>query len=172
MNEEHVPPYYEAKKPNRKKTPLIKHAASYGMVEITRGCGRGCQFCSPTNRTKHSFPIDHIMKEVETNVKEGARSIFTVTEDIFLYKSKPGFIPNREEIVKLYKSIASYPGVECILLSHASFAPVIYDNKLLEELTPILIEKTKWNPDTSKMYKKPFISVEIGIESGSVRLMQ
>jgi len=121
MNGEHVPSYYEAIKPNREKTPLIKHAASYGMVEITRGCGRGCQFCSPTNRTKYSFPIDHIMKEVEINVKEGARSIFTVTEDIFLYKSKPGFIPNREEIVKLYKSIASYPGVECILLSHASF---------------------------------------------------
>jgi len=172
MNGEHVPSYYNAKKPSREKTPLIKHAASYGMVEITRGCGRGCQFCSPTNRTKYSFPIDHIMKEVEINVKEGARSIFTVTEDIFLYKSKPGFIPNRKEIVKLYKSIASYSGVECILLSHASFAPAIYDKKLLEELTPILIEKTKWNPDTSKIYKKPFISVEIGIETGSVRLMQ
>jgi radical SAM superfamily enzyme YgiQ (UPF0313 family) len=172
MGEEYVSPFYEAKKPNREKTPLIKHAASYGMVEITRGCGRGCHFCSPTNRTKYSFPLEHIMKEVEINIKGGAKSIFTVTEDIFLYKSKPRFIPNREEIVKLYKSIASYPGVDYILLSHASFAPIIYDNKLLEELTPILIEKTKWNPETSKMYKKPFISVEMGIESGSVRLMK
>ena len=172
MSEEKVPAYFEAKKPDREKVPLIKHAASYGMVEITRGCGRGCQFCSPTNRTKHSFPIDHIMKEVKINIKEGAKSIFTVTEDIFLYKSKPGFIPNREEIVKLYKSIASYPGVEYILLSHASLAPVIYDPKLLEELTPILIEKTKWAPESSSLYKKPFISVEVGIETGSVRLMQ
>jgi radical SAM superfamily enzyme YgiQ (UPF0313 family) len=172
MNGEKVPPYFEAKKPDREKVPLIKHAASYGMVEITRGCGRGCQFCSPTNRTKYSFPIDHIMKEVEINIKEGAKSIFTVTEDIFLYKSKPGFIPNREEIVKLYKAIASYPGVEHILLSHASLAPAIYDQKLMEELSPILLEKTKWNPKTSATYKKPFVSVEVGIETGSVRLMQ
>jgi radical SAM superfamily enzyme YgiQ (UPF0313 family) len=172
MNGEKVPSYFEAKKPDREKVPLIKHAASYGMVEITRGCGRGCQFCSPTNRTKYSFPIDHIMKEVETNIKEGAKSIFTVTEDIFLYKSKPGFIPNREEIVKLYKTIASYPGVEYILLSHASLAPAIYDRKLLEELSPILLEKTKWNPKTSTTYKKPFVSVEVGIETGSIRLMQ
>jgi len=171
INGKNVPSIYTSKKPNMEEIPLIKHAASYGMVEITRGCGRGCQFCSPTMRTKYSFPLEHIMKEVEINIREGTKSIFTVTEDLFLYKSKPGFKPNRKEIVKLYKSIASYPGVEYILLSHASLAPVIYDKKILEELSPILIEKTKWNPDTSKIYKKPFISVEIGIETGSVRLM-
>jgi radical SAM superfamily enzyme YgiQ (UPF0313 family) len=172
MQGESVPKYFEAKKPDREKVPLIKHASSYGMVEIMRGCGRGCQFCSPTMRTKYSFPIEHIMKEIEINIKEGSNSIFTVTEDIFLYKSKKNFIPNRKEVVKLYKTIASHPGVEHILLSHASFAPVLYDTKLLEELTPILIEKTKWNPKTSPLYKKPFISIEMGIESGSVRLMK
>ncbi len=172
INDKPVPSYFTAQKSNKKQIPLIRHAASYGMVEITRGCGRGCQFCSPTMRTKYSFPLDHIIKEVEINIREGTKSIFTVSEDIFLYKSKPGFKPNRLEIVKLYKTIASYPGVDNILLSHASLAPIIYDKKILEELTPILIEKTKWKPETSKLYKKPFISVEVGIETGSVRLMQ
>jgi len=172
LNNEEVPPYFIAQKPNRKKIPPITHAASYGMVEITRGCGRGCQFCSPTNRTKYSFPLDYIMREVKTNVEGGSSTIFTVTEDIFLYKSKPRFIPNREEIVKLYKTIASYPGVEHILLSHASLAPVIYDRKLLEELSPILLEKTRWRPELHSSYPKRFVSVEVGIETGSVRLMQ
>jgi len=167
-----LPAIYEAQKPDRKNVPLIKKAASYGMVEIMRGCGRGCHFCSPTMRTRHSFSLDHIMKEVEVNIKGGSNSIFTVTEDIFLYKCDKNFIPNRKEIVNLYKNIASYPGVEYILLSHASFAPALYDKKILEELTPILIEKTRWGPKTNPMYKKPFISVEMGIESGSVRLMK
>jgi radical SAM superfamily enzyme YgiQ (UPF0313 family) len=123
-------------------------------------------------RTKFSFPLEHIMEEVAINIREGTQSIFTVTEDIFLYKSHSRFIPNREAIVKLYNTIASYPGVEHILLSHASLAPVIYDKKLLEELTPILLEKTRWHPGTSRLYKKPFISVEIGIETGSIRLMK
>lgn len=172
LNNEAVEPYFVANKPDRKKIPPITHAACYGMVEITRGCGRGCQFCSPTNRTKYSFPLDYIMKEVKTNVEGGSSTIFTVTEDIFLYKSKPRFIPNREEIVKLYKTIASYPGVEYILLSHASLAPVIYDQKLLEELSPILLEKTRWTPELHKSYSKRFVSVEVGIETGSVRLMK
>jgi len=171
MNDEDVPSYFIANKTNHDDIPLIKHGSSYGMVEIMRGCGRGCHFCSPTMRTRHSFPLEHILKEVEINVKEGQNSIFTVTEDIFLYKCKEKFIPNTPEVVKLYKTIASYPGVEYILLSHGSFAPVLYDKKLLEELTPILLEKTKWNPKTSPLYKKPFISVEMGIESGSTRLM-
>jgi len=172
MNNEPVPSYFIAQKPNRKNIPPIKHAACYGMVEITRGCGRGCQFCSPTNRTKYSVPLEYIMKEVKTNINGGTGTIFTVTEDIFLYKSKPGFIPNREAIVKLYKTIASYPGVEHILLSHASLAPVIYDRKLLEELSPILLEKTRWTPELNKSYSKRFVSVEVGIETGSVRLMK
>jgi len=172
MNNEPVSSYFVAEKPNRKKIPPIIHAACYGMVEITRGCGRGCQFCSPTNRTKYSFPLEYIMKEVKININGGTSTIFTVTEDIFLYKSKPGFIPNTEAIVKLYKSIASYPGVEHILLSHASLAPVIYNRKLLEELSPILLEKTRWTPELHKSYPKRFVSVEVGIETGSVRLMK
>jgi len=172
MNGKDLPKIYEAKKPDRQNVPLIKHSSSYGMVEIMRGCGRGCAFCSPTMRARHSFPIDHIMKEVEININEGSKSIFTVTEDIFLYKCKKNFIPNTSEVVKLYKTIADYPRVENILLSHGSFAPVLYDGKLLEELTPILLEKTKWNPKTNPVYKQAFISIEMGIETGSVRLMQ
>jgi radical SAM superfamily enzyme YgiQ (UPF0313 family) len=171
LNNEPIPKIVESGKINHDQVPIIKHGACYGMVEITRGCGRGCKFCSPTNRMKYSFPLEHIMKEVDINIRDGATSIFTVTEDLFLYKSKPKFIPNREEVVKLYKTISKHPGVEYILLSHGSFAPVKYDPKLLDELTPILLEKTKWNPKTSSRYKKPFISIEMGIETGSVRLM-
>jgi len=169
LNDKEIPKSFQARKTDRTRVPLIKNAASYGMVEIMRGCGRGCAFCSPTMRNRHSFSIDHIMEEVEVNIKGGSRSIFTVTEDIFLYKSKKNFIPNTPEVVKLYKKISEYPGVENILLSHGSFAPVLYDKNLLDELTPILIEKTKWNPENG--YKQSFVSVEMGIETGSVRLM-
>jgi len=169
LNDQEIPKSFQARKTDRTSVSLIKKAASYGMVEIMRGCGRGCAFCSPTMRNRHSFPMDHIMKEVEVNIKGGSRSIFTVTEDIFLYKSKKNFVPNTPEVVKLYKKISEYPGVENILLSHGSFAPVLYDKNLLDELTPILIEKTKWNPDNG--YKQSFVSVEMGIETGSIRLM-
>ncbi len=167
LNGEQVPSYFVSRQPDYKKIPLIKHAATYGTVEITRGCGRGCQFCSPTMRKKYSFPISHIMKEVKATIKSGSKMIFPNSEDIFLYKSHPGFKPNREEIVKLFKAICSYPGVDLVHLSHASLAPIIYDPKILEELTPILIEKTDRD-----LNGKRFVTVEVGVETGSVRLMK
>ena len=170
LNGQHGPKYYHAKRtPDRSRTPLMTNPASYGAVEITRGCGRGCAFCSPTNRKRHSFPLEYIMKEVEVNVKGGSRSIFTITEDMFLYKGHPGFLPNTPEIVKLYKTIASYPGVEYILLSHASLAPILYDPGLLDALSPILLEKSYWNQEHG--YGERFVTVEVGIETGSARLM-
>lgn len=156
-------------KPKPEHIPLIKRAASYGMVEVTRGCGRMCQFCTPTMRQRYSVPLDTIMKEVATNVKYGSEMIFLATEDIFLYKCKEKFKPNKEELVKLYKTISEYPGVKYIQVSHAALAPIVYDKSVLEELTPILIEKTRWAPD--KGYKQKFVSVEVGIETGSTKIM-
>lgn len=172
MNGKGLPRIIRSTRPSPESVPLIKRASTYGVVEITRGCGRGCQFCSPTMRNKFSFPLEHIMKEVKVNIEAGSKMIFLATEDIFLYKSKGKFIPNREAVLKLVGSIADYPGVEYIQPAHASLAPVVYDPKMVEELSQILIEKTRWTPDFKRMYKKRFISVEIGIESGSVRLMR
>lgn len=170
MEGENVPGYFVAEKPGWEDIPFITGAATYGTVEIMRGCGRGCAFCTPTMRKRKSFPLDHIIKEVQTNVKCGSKAIFTTSEDIFLYECGPNFAPNREKIVQLFGSIAKQPGVEYILLSHASLAPVVCDPKIPEELAPILLEKSPWTPEQG--YRQKFITVEVGIETGSVRLMQ
>jgi len=106
---------------------------------------------------------------VETNVNGGSKMIFTTGEDTFLYGAEnlgKGFIPNREAITKLYSSIANYPGVEYIHLSHASIAPILHDKKILKELTPILMDKSGRH-----LNKKPYVTVEVGVESGSTRIM-
>lgn len=161
-----LPKIVKGKLSSLKDIPIIKDASIYGLVEITRGCGRGCQFCSPNMRKKFSFPIDHIMKEVEINIKNGSKMIFPNSEDVFLYDSK-GFIPNRKSVLELFEKIASYEGVEYIHLSHASMAPVVYAPKMVEELSQILVQKTQF-----KFKGKPFTTAEMGIESGSTKIMQ
>lgn len=172
VNGDRLPKVVRSTRPSPDSVPVIKSASTYGVIEITRGCGRGCQFCSPTMRYKTSFPLEHIMKEVEVNVNAGSKMIFLATEDLFLYKSQGKFIPNREAVVKLVRNIADFPGVEYIQPAHASLAPVIHDPGMVEELSHILIEKTRWTPEYKRMYRERFISVEIGIETGSVRLMR
>ena len=169
---EKLPPEILGSKVPIGRIPTIQSAASYGVVEITRGCGRGCQFCSPTNRRRHSLPLDHIMKEVDVNVRGGSDSVFIATEDLFLYECGPKFEPNKAALEKLFRSIASHPGVEYIHLSHIAIAPVVYDPKMVETISPILMEKTRYTPKFRQHYPRPFITALFGIESGSVRIMK
>jgi radical SAM superfamily enzyme YgiQ (UPF0313 family) len=153
---------------NGQNMPMIKHAAIHGGVEISKGCGRNCQFCTPTMQTKCDVPLDKIMKEVGITIREGASRITLITEDLFLYGAKDkSFIPNKQAVLKLIKSIADYPGVEAIQPSHMSLAPVVHDPSMIQEVAEVLIERNWYSHG-----EKAIVTSETGIETGSVRLMK
>ena len=155
-------------KTGHEEVHLIKHPAIHGCVEISRGCGRNCQFCTPTMKKKFDVPLECILDEVETTVREGRDSITLVTEDLFLYGAKnPRFVPNREAVVNLVKSVAAVPGVKRIQPSHSSLAPVVSDPRMVKNVAETLIEYNwYWHG------KKRIVTSEVGLETGSVRLIR
>jgi radical SAM superfamily enzyme YgiQ (UPF0313 family) len=153
--------------PEKKEVPIIKKPSLYGTVEITRGCGRGCTFCSPTLRQRYSFPMEHILKEVDLNAKSGTKMILLQTDDIFLYKAKRNFIPNRKAVAELIQGVNQVEGVKYVQIAHASLAPVVFDKQIVEEIAPALVEKSLWYCNG-----RHCASIEVGIETGSVRLIE
>jgi radical SAM superfamily enzyme YgiQ (UPF0313 family) len=150
------------------QVPMIRHAAIHGCVEISRGCGRNCQFCTPTMQRKSDVPLGKIMEEVELTVREGSERITLVTEDIFLYGAKDKrFIPNKQVVLELVKSVAAHQGVKAIQPAHMSLAPVVHDPGMIRELAEILID-FNWYVHG----KKRIVTSETGVETGSVRLMR
>jgi radical SAM superfamily enzyme YgiQ (UPF0313 family) len=148
--------------------PTTTNVAIHGAVEISKGCGRNCQFCTPTMQHKIDVPLEKIMQEVALSTAQGSDHITLITEDLFIYGSKdPKFVPNREAVVKLCKSVADHPGVKSIQAAHMSLAPVWHDPKMIQELAEILIEKSWYS-----FGKKPIITAETGVETGSPRLMK
>ncbi len=148
--------------------PLTKHAAIHGAVEISKGCGRNCHFCTPTMQNKVDVPLEKIMQEVALTTAEGSDHVTLITEDLFLYgTTDKKFVPNKEAVVKLVKSVADYPGVKSIQASHMSLAPVYHNPQMIKELAEILIEKSWYS-----FGKKAIITSETGIETGSPRLMK
>src|SRR3989337_309690 len=113
--------------------PLAKHAAIHGAVEISKGCGRNCQFCTPTMQSKVDVPLEKVMREVEMTTREGSDHITLVTEDLFLYGAKSkDFVPSERAVVKLVKSVADFPGVKSIQASHMSLAPVAPNPRMIK----------------------------------------
>jgi len=148
--------------------PVTQNVAIHGAVEISKGCGRNCQFCTPTMQHKIDVPLEKIMQEVALSTKQGSDHITLITEDLFLYGQKdPGFVPNSEAIIKLCKSVADHPGVKSIQAAHMSLAPVYHNPKMISELAEILIEKSWYS-----FGGKPIITAETGVETGSPRLMK
>ena len=148
-----------------------KRRSTYGIVEMTRGCGRACAFCAPTLEPRVSIPKEKILESVRGNVREGGKMVFPVSEDIFIYQAKmPFYIPNREAILDLYDSIARVPGVEYLALSHATIAPALVDPELIRELSQIILPKTPYALHHKSNPNERFICPLIGIETGSPRL--
>lgn len=151
-----------------KDIPVIRGGSIHGAVEITRGCGRGCQFCSPTQRHRFSLPLDHILQEVKVNADAGNEMIILATEDLFLYGlTSSRFIPNRKKIVNLLENLAKVTGIKYIQPAHIALAPVVADPKCTEEAAEILVLRGRY-----KHGGKPYVTAEAGIETGSVRLFK
>jgi len=82
-----------SKPPSVEEVPTIVTPSIGGIVEVTRGCGRGCAFCTPTlSGMISSFPFEgHIDKEIITNIEKGGfKSITLHSEEFFRAGSRLG----------------------------------------------------------------------------------
>jgi radical SAM superfamily enzyme YgiQ (UPF0313 family) len=148
---------------------------SFGVIEMTTGCGRRCAFCQPDLNPRISVPKAAILKAVAANVAAGNRQVSLATEDMFIWRTDeaglPFFVPNRAELLDLYRTIIEYPGVEQITLSHATIAPALVDPDLIEELSALLLDRSPIElPRISTHPGGRALAPLIGIETGSVRM--
>lgn len=167
---ESLPKRIEGKSPNMERIPTTKNRSTFGVVEVTRGCGRGCQFCSIALRKGKSLPLEHILENVRVQVANGADTIMITTEDIFLYEQGAKFDTNVPALKKLFKSITEVPGVKHVMLSHGTMSPVVRNPEVIEELSPYAVDfSTHQHPDSTHPDQR-YANLFIGLETGSPRL--
>ncbi|MEM2093798.1 MAG: radical SAM protein [Candidatus Bathyarchaeia archaeon] len=140
--------------------PTIVGPTISGIVEIARGCGRGCRFCMPTMRNYRCLPLDRILKEVEVNLQVNRQPLLHA-EDILRYKAK-GLEINYEAVTDLFKAVKNCSGVKTVGVSHFALSSVVSAPGLVEEISNILGlgENGCW------------LGVQTGIETGSPRLIK
>ncbi|MGA2591100.1 MAG: radical SAM protein, partial [Bryobacteraceae bacterium] len=148
---------------------------TFGVVEMTTGCGRRCQFCVPDLNPQIDFPKDKIMEAVRVNVREGNSQVSLATEDMFIWgqvhTDTPFYFPNREALLDLFGDVVNTPGVKHHLLSHCTMAPSVVDPKLIEQLSAMLLDKSPVKlPSVSTHPEGRILSPLIGMETGSVRM--
>ncbi|MCX8184324.1 MAG: radical SAM protein [Sulfolobales archaeon] len=165
LDSEPLPKYiyigvYDSPKVNQ--IPVIKGASVNGLVEIMRGCPRGCSFCSVTLRPLRHIPLEVIEKEIEVNTASGVTSGIFHSEDVLLYGTSD-VIPSEEPLRKLHEMSARH--LKSIAWAHVSLAAVVVaerQGRILSKITDIIYSKLD----------QDYIGVEVGIESGSPKLAE
>ena len=156
INGEALPPYYETsaqESPKLEEIPDIVNPSVNGLVEIGRGCCRGCQFCSVTLRPLRWYPMEKIVREMDVNAKKGGIGWNVLhAEDVMLYGSKNA-LPNDEKLLRLHEIAVKKS--EGTTWSHCSLAAVASKPKLFSKVAETIRQKQPW------------WGVEIGIETGS-----
>lgn len=148
---------------------------TFGVVEMTTGCGRRCKFCVPDLNPQIDLPKDKIMDAVKANVREGNKQISLATEDMFIWgqvhTDTPFYYPNREALVDLYTDIVETPGVEQHVLSHSTIAPAVVDPIMIEQLSEVLLPKSPIHfPYLSTHPEKKALAPLIGLETASISM--
>ena len=173
---EALPKQIDVKHPQDRDAILFPDArTTFGVVEMTTGCGRRCKFCVPDLNPQIDLPKDKIMNAVRANVREGNKQISLATEDMFIWgqvhTDTPFYFPNREALLDLYGDVVNTPGVEQHVLSHSTIAPAVVDPILIKELSKLLLPKSPIHfPYLSSHPEKKALAPLIGLETGSVRM--
>ena len=173
---EELPRRIEVSHPRDPEALLVPDSrTTFGVVELTTGCGRRCRFCLPDMNPQMDLPKEKIMRAVRANVRDGNRQISLATEDLFIWgqvrTGTPFYFPNREALMDLFADIVNYPGVEQHVLSHCTIAPAVVDPVLIAELSKLLLDKSPLHlPFVSTHARKKILSPLIGLETGSIRL--
>jgi len=145
--------------PSIEEIPTIKRPSINGLIEIMRGCPRGCKFCSVTLRPLRHIPLDRIEKEMLVNVEGGVRSGILHSEDVLLYGAN-GIRLNPDALIKLHELSKKY--WKTLAWSHASLAAIKLaesEHGLIRKLAEIICDE-----------HQRYWGVEVGIETGSPRL--
>jgi radical SAM superfamily enzyme YgiQ (UPF0313 family) len=142
--------------PKLDDVPDIVSPSVNGLVEIGRGCCRGCEFCNVTARPLRWYLVEKIMREISVNIEIGKnKGCCLHGEDVMLYGSY-NFTPNDEKLLQLHEAVMAK--VDSLSWSHCSLAAVASKPKLFKQLSELIIAKQAW------------WGAEIGIETGSADL--
>jgi hypothetical protein len=155
---EKLPRIIIGKEPSTEEIPNIQGATIHGLVEISRGCGRGCSFCTPNMQSLRFKSIEHIVRDVEININAEQRAIRLHSEDVLRYGAR-GIAPDEERVLNLFRRVAAVKGIERIDPTQISLATVYHNPGLLNAISELCHSMLDCN----------WMGVQAGIETGSAR---
>jgi radical SAM superfamily enzyme YgiQ (UPF0313 family) len=160
LRDEFIPPHIvlpAREAPKVEQIATIRYPSVNGLVEIGRGCCRGCSFCSVTTRPTRWYPLEKIESELAINARSGIKKGLLHSDDVYFYGS-PNVMPREEKLLPLLQLAKRY--YDQVGWSHVAIASLMTKPRLLGKCGEILLDE-----------KQDWWGVEVGVETGSPQLI-
>lgn len=105
--------------PTAQRIPPILAPTTMGAVELSRGCGLGCSFCTIGQTTMSHLCAEAVEQDVRTNIAGGQDNISLLSEDLFRYGG-PLKQANPPALIDLLKRLRQIPNLRLLQVDHAN----------------------------------------------------
>ena len=144
------------------KVKPINGPSMLGIVELSRGCGKACNFCPMSDKKMQHLPLDLICQDVETNVAAGFKNVVSGSED-FLRYGADGFKPDFDKLCELLNAMRRIPNKNFLQVDHVNISSVLqFDDHELKELRQLM----NWES------RCEYLWVNMGAETASGELLK
>ena len=140
----------------------IAGASTLGIIELSRGCGKGCHYCAMSRNPMEHLTHDIILSDIRRNRSAGVTSVVSGSEDFFRYGGRGGNV-NFEALAELLEKMNRLDDLSFIQIDHGNISSILqFSDAQLCELRHLLSWKNKTD----------YLWVNMGIESANGQLVQ